>query len=89
MHESGKHYYVTFYNASKGFLDYMSAQVQGGGDYDHFLTVTRENGVTTFVWNTDYGTTNVLFQNIRKAKFIRITAKGKGADMIVTINEET
>lgn len=88
VHESGKHYYVNFYNASKGFLDYMSAQVQGGGDYDHILTVTRENGATTFVWNTDYGTTNTFLQNVRKAKFIRITAKGKGADMIVTINEE-
>lgn len=88
VHESGKHYYVNFYNASKGFLDYMSAQVQGGGDYDHIFTVTRENGVTTFVWDTDYGTTNTFLQNVRKAKFIRITAKGKGADMIVTINEE-
>lgn len=89
VHETGgKHYYVNFYNASKGFLTYISAQTQGGGDFDHILTVTRANGVTTFVWNTDYGTTNDLLQHVRAAKYIRITAKGKGADMIVTINEE-
>lgn len=89
VHETGgKHYYINFYNASKGFLDYMSAQALSGSDFDHILTVTRANGVTTFVWNTDYGTTNKFLQNVRKAKFIRITAKGKGADMIVTINEE-
>lgn len=88
VHVSGNHFYVNFYDSSKQFLDYISAQVAGGGDYDHILTLTRANGVTTFVWNTDYGTSNVVLQNVRKAKFIRITAKGKGADMVVTINEE-
>jgi hypothetical protein len=40
-------------------------------------------------FNQEYGTTNVLLQHIRnKAKYIRITAHGKGAEMIVTINEE-
>lgn len=88
VHENGYHYYVNFYNSSKGFLDYISANAQSGGDFDHILTVTRENGVTTFVWNTDYGTSNTLLQHVRAAKYIRITAKGNGADMIVTINEE-
>lgn len=84
----GKHYYVNFYNEAKAFLDYFSANMADGGSYDHVVTVTRENGVTTYVWNVDYGTSNTLLQHVRAAKYIRITARGNGADMIVTVNEE-
>jgi hypothetical protein len=84
------HYYINFYNASKGFLAYLSSQEYGdGSSMDHILILTRDaNGVETFDWNESYGTSNALLQAVRKAKFIRITAYGKGADMIVTINEE-
>lgn len=87
----GGHYYVIFYDANKksrsGDNDYIAS-----GDLsrmDHILTVTRDaNGVETFIFNKDYGTTNTLLQWVRSAKYIRITARGKGADMIVTVNEE-
>lgn len=88
----GGHYYIMFYDANKksqGANDYMSSQVVNYGDLNHILTVTRDaNGVETFVFNKDYGTSNSLLQWIRSASYIRITAYGKGADMIVTINEE-
>lgn len=85
----GGHYYFNFYDASKKFLNYASDQVISNGDINHILTYSRDaNGVETFIWNKDYGTSNVLLQHVRAAKFIRITARGKGADFIVTINEE-
>lgn len=86
----GGHYYVTFYDANKKYLNqYISSQVTSYGDTDHILTVTvGTDGTETFVWNTEYGTSNTVLQAVRSAKYIRITARGKGADMIVTINEE-
>ena len=86
----GGHYYVVFYDANKksrsGDNDYVNS---GATHISHILTITRdENGVETFVFNKDYGTTNSLLQWVRSASYIRITARGKGADMIVTINEE-
>ena len=87
--ESGKHYYVNCYDSSKKFLGYFSADNEASGNYDHIVTVTRDtNGVITIKFNESYGTSNSTLQYFRQAKFIRITAKGKGADMIVTINEE-
>lgn len=83
----GGHFYVNAYDANKKFLDYLSSQ--NYGDFAHIVTVTRDaNGVETVKFNEEYGTTNTLLQHFRSAKFIRITAYGKGADMIVTINEE-
>lgn len=86
----GGHYYVTFYDASKKYLNqYISSQITSYGDIDHILTVTvGADGTETFVWNTEYGTSNVVLQAARNAKYIRINAYGKGADFIVTINEE-
>lgn len=83
------HYYIVFYNASKSKLDYFSSEIYISGVINHIATITRDaNGVETVAFNQSYGDTNGLLNNIRKAKFIRITAHGKGADMIVTINEE-
>ena len=87
--DSGKHYYLNYYDANRKFLDYISSGIYSGGTLDHILTVTRDaNGVETIVWNTDYGTTNTLLQHVRSASFVRITARGKGADMVVTVNED-
>ena len=83
----GGHYYINFYDGDKKFLDYISSQDHA--DYAHVVTFTRdENGVETVVFNQSYGTTNVFLQKVRSASFFRITAYGKGKDMIVTINEE-
>lgn len=84
----GGHYYINLYDSSKKFVNYISSQAFI--DATHVMTGVRdEKGVETFSFNTEYGTTNVFLQNIRnQAKFIRITAYGKGKDFIVTINEE-
>ena len=85
---TGNHHYINFYDSSKKFLTYLSAQTHES--YSNVVTVTRDaNGVETVLWNQSYGTSNSLLQHIRNnAKYIRITAQGKGADMIVTVNEE-
>lgn len=81
------HYYINSYDASKKFLSYLSAGEAPSNT--HIVTVTRDaNGIETVKFSETYGTTNTNLQNFRKAKFIRINAYGKGADMIVTINEE-
>lgn len=82
------HYYIIFYDKNKTRLGYLSAGEYPS--YTHVVTVTRDaNGVESVVWNQDYGTSNSLLQIVRnEAAFIRINAYGKGADMIVTINEE-
>lgn len=85
------HYYLMFYDADKKVVDASNNRYESPATgQSHILTITRDtNGVETFDFNESYGTTNSLFQLIRnKAKFIRITVYGKGADMIVTINEE-
>lgn len=87
----GGHFYVNFYDENKKIVDSNNNRMESPADgITHIVTVTRdENGVETFVFNQSYGTSNTLLQSIRnKAKYIRITARGKGADMIVTINEE-
>lgn len=85
------HYYIVFYDANKkaNSSAYSGLIEAPPTDLGHILTVTRDsNGVETIVFNKDYGTSNSLLKWIRSAKFIRITAYGKGADFIVTINEE-
>lgn len=82
------HYYINFYDSSKKFLAYLS--VGEAPNYTHVVTVTRDtNGVESIKWSETYGTSNSLLQYVRnQAAYIRITAYGKGANMIVTINEE-
>ena len=88
----GGHYYIVFYDANKKSNSenaYSGLITSTQDNFSHILTATRDaNGVETLVFNKDYGTSNDLLQWVRSAKFIRITAYGKGADMIVTINEE-
>lgn len=83
----GGHFYIVFYDASKKLLAYTSSATYE--KYSHVLTVARDaNGVESFVFNQDYGDSNEFLNSVRATKFIRITAYGKGADFIVTINEE-
>lgn len=83
----GGHFYVNCYDANKKFLDYLATAELGS--YAHIVTVTKDsNGVETIKFSETYGTANTKLQFFRQAKFIRLTARGKGANMIVTINEE-
>lgn len=84
---SSGHYYINCYDTNKKYLGLLS--VASYPDSTHIVTVTRDaNGVETVKFSETYGTTNTTLQAFRKASFIRITAHGKGADMIVTLNEE-
>lgn len=87
----GGHHYIYFYNANKGKIaDYQYLESGGTESLGHILTMTRDaSGVETLMFNQEYGNTNSFLNTVRNdAKYIRITAHGKGADMIVTINEE-
>ena len=83
--------YIIPYDASKKAYGgvYLSAGEYRGGNQNHVVSVTRDaNGVETVKFSETYGTSNTMLQKFREASFIRITAYGKGANMIVTINEE-
>lgn len=91
-HTSG-HYYIIPYDANKkpmgGGGQYISSGEYSDGNMTHIVTVTRDaNGVETVKFSETYGTNNSCLQAFRNAKYIRINAKGKGADFIVTLNEE-
>lgn len=85
----GHHYYINFYDANKQFLNGLSASAYAQLSLTHVIVITRDdNGVTTFDFNENYGTTNSLLQDVRNASYFRINTYGKGADLIVTVNEE-
>lgn len=85
------HYYILFYGADKKVLT-QGAYIGSGAwsNFSHVMNATEDaNGVQTVTFNQTYGTSNAWLQAVRNnAKYIRITAYGKGADFIVTINEE-
>lgn len=86
------HYYILFYDANKKIL--TQGNYLASADYSrfsHVVTITRDaNGIETVVFNKDFATgANAWLEAVRnRAKYVRIAAYGKGADMIVTINEE-
>lgn len=85
------HYYVLFYDADKKVLTQGTCIGSGAWDgFSHVMNATRDaNGIETITFNQTYGTTNSWLQAVRtQARYIRITAYGKGADFIVTIDEE-
>ena len=85
------HYYILFYGADKKVLTQGTYISSGGWDgFSHVMNATKDaNGVQTVTFNQTYGTSNSWLQAVRNnAKYIRITAYGKGADFIVTIDEE-
>lgn len=81
--------YIVTYDASRTKLHHankyaMSGRYNGidnqvGIDKDKSSIVTDDNGVTTF---------NLVFTDTKEISYIRISATGDGADMIVTVNEE-
>lgn len=86
---SSHHYYINFYDANKNFLVALPASAYANQSYTHVIVITRDdNGVTTFDFQESYGTSNSFLQGVREASYFRLNAYGKGADLIVTVNEE-
>lgn len=87
-HESGKHYYVNAYDADKTFKRNINAQAVSGGDPAGVSVVyDGATGVTTIDLN-GLSSTNATRIDFEAASFIRLTAKGSGSDLIVTVNQE-
>ncbi len=82
-----QHYYIAFYNSSKAFVGYFgeSTFIDGTGsatDYEY----DAANNITTLILKS--GVDSQYGQYIDTASYIRITVHGKGADFILTINQE-
>lgn len=82
------HYYVNYYDANKTFLAGHAASAYTG-NYDRAVSATYDasSGVTTF-YNKMDATGYAYINNVKNAAYVRINAYGKGADMIVTVNEK-
>ena len=86
---SGGYCYIQYYTKAKELVHtinmYQGFSGNGISNASTYVDkaassiLTDENGVTTF---------NIIFTTNRDYDFIRISATGKGADMIVTVNEE-
>lgn len=84
------HFYIHWYNADKTFLSGLSAADYSTTEaYRQAISITydEKSGVTTAKLTApDSGTG--LAERIKDAAFVRLNAYGKGADLIVTIDEE-
>ena len=79
------HYYIGFYDSNKTKLDVLSADGNSGGTFGDVTTYDETTNITTF----DLNAFSAAFATaIANAAYFRINAYGKGADLIVTVNEE-
>ena len=78
------HYYVNAYGADKSFLAGVAASDSFASTVVAYDAAT---GVTTFDFSK-WSDTNATRKAFAKASFIRLNAKGSGADLIVTVDEE-
>jgi hypothetical protein len=87
----GTHWYIIFYNADKTATvnGYVPLDSYINGDHAGHFDVSYDSttGVTTFKL-IDTSLTTGFTQRIRDAKYFRLNAKGSGADLIVTVNQE-
>ncbi len=90
---SSEHFYVHFYNASKAFIiggddDTYYVGMDGVGAYAGASIVhDSATGITTINLN-DISPDTTIGSAVKNAAFFRLNAKGKGADLIVTVNQE-
>ena len=88
---SGEHYYIHFYDENKNFL-------YGGDDDAYFTNANYSNyfshsydeatGVTTLDFTRFPTTLDGIYNAVTNGKFFRLNAKGSGANLVVTVNEE-
>lgn len=89
-YSTSEHYYVNFYDSNKKFI-YGAADddiVNGAGAFE---PITCEYDETSGVTTIDFSGTSASSEigaAPRNAAYFRLNAKGKGADLIVTVNQE-
>ena len=93
--DSSTHWYLNIYKADKSYSCGVSSGALtssgNGGGFGGQIQVSYDSttGVTTFDFTkSDNAQTGVLATAIQTGRYIRINAKGKGADLIVTVNQE-
>ena len=87
---SSEHYYIHFYSDSKekiGGVDDDALYGQTGTNVNVSISYDEATGVTTIDFSNAKSGTE-LGEAAANAKYFRLNAKGKGADLIVTVNEE-
>ena len=86
------HYYFSLYDSSKSFIPdaWVSSESFAGGTLSSQISVTYDEttGVTTFQIIDLTGTAGGFSKSAKSASYFRINAYGKGADLIITINQE-
>ena len=83
------HYYIQFYDSNKAPIAGF-AESSYSGNYDRFVSITYDetSGITTFQ-NTSHDASSYMYvEGVQNAAYVRINAYGKGADLIITINQE-
>lgn len=83
-HRANEHYYLSFYNSSKSLIEAMSAETHAGNSSSVSVAYDSATGVTTIdvVEGTAFG------NKVASAAYFRINVYGKGADLIITVNQE-
>ena len=83
------HYYILPSGSNKTVLgsSALSCEAYAGGTYGTGITYDESTGVTTFAFNNSNSSAYIQ-NNFGKASYFRINAYGKGANLIVTVNEE-
>lgn len=91
--ETSAHYYLHFYNASKTFIiggddDTYYGGMAGNGAYAGVSIVyDSATGVTT-IDLSEISSSTTIGDAVINAAYFRLNAKGTGADLIVTVNQE-
>lgn len=87
----GHHYYINLYNSSKSFISKGGITSQ---DFDYLYgsqvsaVYDAVSGITTFQIIDPTGNTGAFRAAAKSAAYFRINAYGKGADLIITVNQE-
>ena len=89
---SGTHWYINFYNTDKTFLYGAASDAVGvsGNGYASQMQVSYDatTGVTTFDFSPSDGYNGAIAQAVQTGAYFRLNAKGKGADLVITVNQE-
>lgn len=88
---SGKHFYIHLYDANKTHVCGLPASAwanDGNTNYPGMnISYDEATGITTFDFTACTGNSEWATK-VASASYFRLCANGKGADLIVTVNEE-